>query len=89
MATDIANSPAHDLLFHTESGMPLVVTASTEFYGPATVECLRQGSFMVVGKVTKVIGDGAQVNLARQTVLGLANPDVAGGLVEAARAMDG
>ena len=89
MAKDIANSTVHDLLFQTAAGTPVVVTASTEFYGPSTVEYLREGSFRVVGKVTRVISERDEVNLARRTVLGLANPDVAGGLVEAARAMDG
>lgn len=89
MAKDIADSPVHDLLFHTSSGVPVVVTASTEFYGQATVEYLREGSFRVVGKVTKVVGESESINLSRRTVLGLANPEVAGGLVEAARAMDG
>jgi len=88
MAKDIAESPVHDLLFQTESGLPVIVTASTEFYEPATVEYLRQGTFRVVGKVTRVLGGDDAINLARRTVLGLASPDVAGGLVDAARAME-
>ncbi|MFT4083332.1 MAG: hypothetical protein QM638_12170 [Nocardioides sp.] len=89
MASDIAASPVRDLLFRTPGGVPIVVTAATEFYGPATVEYLREGTFRVIGKVTRVLGPDGSINLARRTVLGLANPDVSSGMVEAARELDG
>lgn len=89
MNKDLENSPVHDLLFRTPSGLPVVATASTEFYGPATVEYLREGSFRVLGKVTKVVGDGETINLSRRTVLGLASSDIAEDIVSSARAIEG
>ncbi|GAB16183.1 hypothetical protein ARGLB_113_00390 [Arthrobacter globiformis NBRC 12137] len=81
MSQDIDNSPVHDVLFRTESGLQAVVTASSLYYSTTTAEYLRAGQFRVFGKVTKVVAAGDSINLTRRTVVGAAGPDMAKGMV--------
>ncbi len=77
MASDLETAPVHDLLFRTSDGLEAVVTVASEFYSATTNENLRAGEFRVVGKVTRVLGDGDSINLTRRTVMGAAGPDMA------------
>lgn len=88
MAEDIKGAPVHDLLFRLPSGLQAVLTVSSEYYSPEVNEYLRAGAFRVIGKVTKVIGEGQTINLTRRTLLGVANPSVAQGIVQSADTED-
>lgn len=77
MASDLETAPVHDLLFRTSDSLEAVVTVASEFYSATTNENLRAGEFRVVGKVTRVLGDGDSINLTRRTVMGVAGPDMA------------
>lgn len=85
MWDDISSASMHDLLFRTAGGLNAIVAVSSAFYSDQTKEYLRAGEFSVIGKVTRVIADGQEVNLARRTVLGVAGPDTARGLLEGLR----
>lgn len=77
MAADIETAPVHDLLFQPASDVRAVVTAAAEYYSSDINEHLRAGQFRVVGKVTRVLGQGQHINLTRRTVLGAAGPEMA------------
>lgn len=77
MWDDIASAPMHDLLFRTTGELNAIVTVSSSYFTNSTKEYLRAGEFSVIGKVTRVIQDGQQVNLARRTVLGVTGPETA------------
>jgi hypothetical protein len=53
------------------------MTLSTEFFAEQTAQYLHAGEFRVVGKVTRVLGEGESINLTRRTAFGLAGPDAA------------
>jgi hypothetical protein len=65
-------------------GLKAILTMSAEFFTEATRAHLRAGVFRVVGKVTRVLTEGDDVNLLRRTVLGAAGPDVAREMLNAA-----
>lgn len=77
MSQDMKFAPVHDLLFRTEKELEAVVTVASLYYSATTTEHLRAGEFRVIGKVTRVMGEGQSVNLLRRTVLGVAGPAVA------------
>lgn len=85
MANDLKNAPVHDLLFSTSAGLQVVVTAASEFYSAASAEHLREGTFSVVGKVTRVYDSDGYINLTRRTVIGAAGPDLARNTIEGFR----
>jgi hypothetical protein len=74
---DLATTPVQDTVMIAGGGLKAVLTMSAEFFTEATRAHLRAGVFRVVGKVTRVLTDGDDVNLLRRTVLGAAGPDVA------------
>ncbi|MER7071034.1 hypothetical protein [Terrabacter sp. NPDC000476] len=82
MWDDISSAPMHDLLFRTGGGLNTVVAVSSNFFSAHTKEYLRAGEFSIVGKVTRVIPLGQEVNLARRTVLGVAGPSTARELLD-------
>lgn len=77
MSQDMKSAPVHDLLFRTEHELEAVVTVASLYYSATTTEHLRAGKFRVVGKVTRVLGEGQSINLMRRTVLGVAGPALA------------
>lgn len=88
MAEDISHAPVHDLLFRTSSELRAVLTVSSEYYSAEINEYLRAGQFRIIGKVTRIITGNSTLNLTRRTVLGVANPEIAQGLVANARTED-
>lgn len=70
MTEDINSSPVHDLLLVTLEGLRVVLTVSSQYYSAEVSEHLRAGDFMVLGKVTRILGDGESINLARRTAMG-------------------
>lgn len=85
MADDLRSAPVHDLLFSTHSGLQVVVTAASDFYSVASAEHLREGTFGVVGKVTRVYDSEGSINLTRRTVMGAAGPELARTTIEGFR----
>ncbi|MGB3955832.1 MAG: hypothetical protein WBL05_11225 [Brooklawnia sp.] len=85
MVNDLRAAPIHDILFRTDGGLQVVVTAASDFYSAASAEHLREGTFTVVGKVTKVLVSGNSINLTRRTVMGAAGPDLAKSTVDSFR----
>ncbi|MEU6135426.1 hypothetical protein [Nocardioides sp. NPDC047086] len=85
MADEIADAPVHDILMSTDTGLNVVLTVSSEYYGRATHEYLRAGEFNVIGKVTRFIPEGDQIDLSRRTVLGAAGPTMANDAISGLR----
>lgn len=81
MAEELATAPVHDILMTTREGLNVVLTVSSEYYDRATHEYLRAGEFKVIGKVTKLMTEGEQIELTRRTVLGAADPAIATNLI--------
>ena len=77
MRTDLAESAIHDAVLEGPEGLRAILTLSSEFFSEATGEQLLAGSFTVLGKVTRVLGEEDEVNLTRRTVLGAAGSEVA------------
>lgn len=73
---DLETTPVQDTVMIADGGLKAVLTMSAEFFTEATRALLRAGAFRVVGKVTRVLTQGDDVNLLRRTVLGAAGPDV-------------
>jgi hypothetical protein len=74
---DLATTPVQDTVMISGGGLKAVLTMSAEFFTEATRAHLRAGVFRVVGKVTRVLREGDEMNLLRRTVLGAAGPDSA------------
>jgi len=81
---DLATTPVQDTVMIAGGGLKAVLTMSAEFFTEATRAHLRAGVFRVVGKVTRVLTEGDDVNLLRRTVLGAAGPDVARDMLKSA-----
>ena len=81
---DLATTPVQDTVMIAGGGLKAVLTMSAEFFTEATRAHLRAGVFRVVGKVTRVLTVGDEVNLLRRTVLGAAGPDVARDMLKGA-----
>jgi len=80
---DLATTPVHDTVMIADGGLKAILTMSAEFFTETTRAHLRAGVFRVVGKVTRVLTEGDDVNLLRRTVLGAAGPDVVRDLLTA------
>jgi hypothetical protein len=85
MREDLAQTPVHDCVLKT-STFQAVLTLSAEFFTDTTSAFLLAGVFTVIGKVTKVLGNGEQINLMRRTVLGPAGADFARNMIANASA---
>ncbi|MDI5968619.1 hypothetical protein POF50_004540 [Streptomyces sp. SL13] len=72
MKEDIDNSPVHDVLLERPEGIRAILTVSSDYYSTKTNEFLMAGEFTALGKVTRVLGAGDKINLARRTVFGTA-----------------
>lgn len=81
MRSDMDASPVRDVLFQNRNGLKAVLTLDARYFSEATRENLRSGEFIVLGKVTQVLGGDESINLARRTVLGAAGPDLARQLI--------
>ena len=81
---DLATTPVHDTVMIAGGGLKAILTMSAEFFTETTRAHLRAGVFRVVGKVTRVLTEGDDVNLLRRTVLGAAGPDVARDMLKGA-----
>lgn len=81
---DLTTTPVQDTVMIAGGGLKAVLTMSAEFFTEATRAHLRAGVFRVVGKVTRVLTAGDDVNLLRRTVLGAAGPDVARDMLKGA-----
>jgi len=77
MRTDLAESAIRDAVLEGPDGLRAILTLSSEFFSETTGEQLSAGSFTVLGKVTRVLGEDEEVNLTRRTVLGAAGSQVA------------
>jgi hypothetical protein len=75
MRDDLAEAAVHDTVIDGPDGLKAILTMSSEFYDDATNACLREGVFVAVGKVTRVLATGDRINLLRRTVLGAAGPE--------------
>jgi hypothetical protein len=74
VADDLAKTPVQDTVINGE-GFAAVLTMSAEFFTDTTRAHLRAGVFRTIGKVTRVLGQGEDLNLLRRTVLGPAGGD--------------
>lgn len=81
MASDISDSPVHDLLFETSEGLSSVVTVSSQYYSSETNGSLQAGEFTVFGKVTRVLRNDEEINLTRRTVVSVTGSDGARELI--------
>ncbi|MFB9961241.1 DUF6414 family protein [Sinosporangium siamense] len=86
---DISSAPVHDVLIRMDETLKAILTVSSEFHTSATSEYLRSGEFKVLGKVTQVLTDDQNVNLARRTVLGVAGGDMVNEMVDNLRSSAG
>lgn len=77
LVEDAGSRPVKDLVVETAQGLSVVLTVTSEFYGPRVKELLRDGEFRVVGKVTRVLGPSDQIRLSRRSVLGSLGGDTA------------
>jgi hypothetical protein len=83
VSEDLAATPIQDTVI--EAGdLQAVLTMSAEFFTDATRAHLRAGIFRAVGKVTRVLGEGDEINLLRRTVLGAAQPDLGRDILKSA-----
>ena len=73
MHRDLENSPVQDLLVTTFGDLKTVITVSAEYFTGATREFLREGDIRVMGKLTRSLSAGEQINLSRRTIMGIAN----------------
>lgn len=80
---ELAESPVQDTVIRV-GDLQAVLTMSAEFFSDTTRAHLRAGEFRAVGKVTRVLQEGEQINLLRRTVLGAAQPDVGQDMIRAA-----
>jgi hypothetical protein len=84
MRDELAESAVHDTVIIGPDGLKAILTMSSEFYGEATNAYLREGVFTVIGKVTRVLDRGDQINLLRRTVLGAAGADQGRAMLQSA-----
>jgi hypothetical protein len=84
MREDVKTAPVHDTVLHGPESFPVVLTMSAEFFSETVNEDLKAGYFTALGKVTRVLSEGEEINLTRRTVLGAANPDLARSILESA-----
>lgn len=74
VAGELATTPVQDTVI-ISTDFKAVLTMSAEFFTDATRAYLRAGIFRVVGKVTRLLREGDEINLLRRTVLGAAGPE--------------
>ena len=86
MRAELEESPVHDVLLSGLSGIETVMTVSADYFTDATREFLREGEVKVMGKLTRVLPAGEQINLSRRTLFGIAGNSMAEGLEELFRA---
>lgn len=79
-----ANSPVHDLLMRTGSGLDAILTVSSQYYSDEINESLRAGTFRAIGKVTRILTGADEINLARRTVLRVMGGEAARELLNSA-----
>jgi hypothetical protein len=77
---DLATTPVQDTVIIADD-FKAVLTMSAEFFTDTTRAHLRAGAFRAVGKVTRVLDPGHEVNLLRRTVLGAAGAEFGRGLL--------
>jgi hypothetical protein len=77
MREDVGNAKVRDLILQSSGELRAVLTMAREFLTPANEEYLLGGRFTAIGKVTRVLEEGASINLTRRTAFGLASPEVA------------
>ncbi len=80
MRADLGQASIRDLVLVAPDGVRAVLTLSTEFLERAA-DYLLGGRYTVIGKVTRVLGEGESINLTRRTALGLGGPELSKGLV--------
>lgn len=82
---DLASTSVHDTVIEGQ-GFKAVLTLSSEFFTDPTRAQLRDGYFRAVGKVTRVLTEGDEINLMRRTVMGAMGAeggrDLINGMVE-------
>lgn len=88
MRQDLGRGSIRDLVLRGDEEMRAVLTLSTEFLTGTAAEHLLGGRFTVIGKVTRVLGEGESINLTRRTAIGLGGPELSRGLVTELRAID-
>src|SRR5947209_661638 len=74
VAEDLATAPVQDTVINSKD-FNAVLTMSAEFFTDATKAYLRAGVFRAVGKATRILSQGDEINLLRRTVLGAAGRD--------------
>jgi hypothetical protein len=84
MRGDLRDAAVHDTVIEGPSGFKAVLTMSSEFFGEATTENLREGVFTAIGKVTRVLQKGESINLIRRTIMAAAGPEAARDLIKSA-----
>lgn len=89
MREDLVNAHVHDVLLNGPDGLKVVLTLASEFFSEATAEYLREGHFSVLGKVTRILGEGEEINLARRTVVGSAGATMTKQIIENFRHLEG
>jgi len=82
MRADLQQARVRDLLMWSDEHpkVRVVLVVSTELFTPRTADYLRDGEFTVLGEVTRVVDQNAELDLTRRTALGIA-PDKARDLV--------
>lgn len=75
VSEDLTTTPVQDTVINSRD-LKAVLTMSAEFFTDATRAHLRAGVFRAVGKVTRVLDHGDDLNLLRRTVLGAADPKI-------------
>ncbi|MFJ5836619.1 hypothetical protein ACIQGO_07575 [Streptomyces shenzhenensis] len=75
MKEELESSPIHDVVLETSTGVKAVLTVASEYYDSTVAEKLSSGDFIVLGKVTRVLGEGESINLTRRTVMGKMGED--------------
>jgi hypothetical protein len=81
MRNDLESAAVRDIVLIAESGVRAVLTMSKEFFGTQTTDYVLAGRFTALGKVTRVLADGENINLTRRTALGMGGPDLARELI--------
>lgn len=88
MRQDLDRGSIRDLVLQGDEEMRAVLTLSAEFLTSTAAEYLLGGRFSVIGKVTRILGEGDSINLTRRTAIGLGGPELSRGLVTDLRSID-
>jgi hypothetical protein len=71
MRDELAESAVQDFVLAGPESIRAVLTLSTEFFSEQTGAYLLAGDFTVVGRVTRVLRPGENINLTRRSAFGL------------------